>query len=572
MNLIFSLAASIVLFTAQSQSIVLDDIYPEEMESSGFSLSANSTVKVEGAGALFYEDWKSIIYYGWIIDSETREVVWHMFDEIKDKDSRDLQGQIDFNFNVELDRGNYEAYFAAAHSSGNDWNNWGNTWALQNFNDVVDKIFDSRDRKKFRTGFAEDFYMKVSSSNLKSVSMDKLLADKKASSIVSFTQVRDDESLKKGFSLSAETDLRIYSVGELQKNETFDYFWIYNVETRETVFEMNYRNTDFAGGAKKNLKFDDVITLDKGSYMASFVTDDSHSFEKWNSLPPDDPQFWGAVVWPASDGDRRNVTPYREPKTITPIVDITRVRDDELVSKGVTLLKDMEVRVLCVGEGTDDSMSDYGWIINANTREKVWNMRYHRADHAGGARKNRKISDLINLPKGDYIVYFTTDDSHAYDDWNDTKPHEEEMWGITLWATNEADLKSVKAFSPSGFKSENALIEITMVRDYENIRETFTLNNDAYVRVLALGEGDSGEMYDYGTIKDDSGRIVWEMEYGNSDYAGGASKNREFNEKVFLKAGSYRVTYRTDGSHSYGDWNSTPPPNEEMWGIVVLKE
>lgn len=572
MKLLFSLAAGILLLNVHAQSIVLDDIDPEEMTSSGFNLSSNSTVKLEGTGALFYEDWKAIIYYGWIIDAESREVVWHMFDEIKDEDSRDLQGQIDFNLDVDLDAGNYEAYFAAAHSSGNDWNNWGNSWAVQNFNDVVDKIFDSRDRRKFRTGFADDFYMKVTSSNLKSVSMDKLLSEKLSASVVSFSRVGDDASLKKGFSLSRETDLQVYAVGEIEKSETYDYFWIKDVSTMETVFEMNYRNTDFAGGAKKNLKFQDVITLEAGSYMASYVTDDSHSYEKWNSLPPDDPQFWGAAIWPASENDRRNVIPYKEPKTIAPIAQITKVRDDEMLSKGITLLRNMDVRVLSLGEGTDDSMADYGWIMNANTREKVWKMKYHRSDHAGGARKNRKVSDVINLPKGDYIVYYTTDDSHAYNDWNDTRPHEENMWGISLWATNEGDLKSVKAFSPSGFKSENALVEITMVRDYENIRESFTLSSDSYVRVLALGEGDSGEMYDYGTIRDDSGRIVWEMEYRNSDYAGGASKNREFNEKVFLKAGQYRVTYRTDDSHSYGDWNSSPPPNEEMWGIVVLKE
>lgn len=572
MKLIFSIAVSILFLSGQSQSIVLDDIYPEEMTGSGFTLSSNSSVKVEGSGALFYEDWKAIIYYGWIIDADTREVVWHMFDKIKDKDSRDIQGQIDFNMNVDLDRGNYEAYFAASYSSGNDWNNWGNTWAVQSFNDVVDKIFDSRDRRKFRTSFADDYYMKISSSSLKSMSIDQLMENKTRSSIVSFTRVGDDESLKKGFSLSAETDLQVYAVGEIQKNETFDYFRIYDVETREPVFEMNYRNTDFAGGAKKNLKFDDVITLDKGNYMASFVTDDSHSYDKWNALLPDDPQFWGATVWVANEGDRRNVIPYREPKTVTPIVDLTRVRDGELVSKGVTLLRDMDVRVLCVGEGSDDSMADYGWIINANTREKVWQMKYYKSDHAGGARKNKQVSDVVNLPKGDYVVYYATDDSHAYGDWNDTRPHEEEMWGITLWATSEADLKSVKSFSPSEFKSENALVEITMVRDHENIREYFTLDEGANVRILALGEGDDGEMYDYGTIRDESGRLVWEMEYRDSNSAGGARKNREVNEKIYLEAGRYRVTYRTDGSHSYGDWNSTPPPNQEMWGIVVLKE
>jgi len=564
--------AILLAYTSNSQSIMLDDVYPEEVASQGFTLTSNSNVKIEGIGSVFYEDWKAIVYYGWILDSKTREVVWHLFDEMKDRDFRDSDGQIDFKANVDLDKGDYEAYFAAAYSNGNDWNDWGNTWAVRNLDDVVKRIFDSRDRQKYRSSYSDDFYMRVSSDNLRKVDMSELLNKSLSNSIISFNRMGDSESEKKGFSLTAETDVRVYSVGEGNRGETFDYLWIYDARTREVVFELEYDNTDFAGGAEKNLKFDEVITLDAGDYIASYASDGSHSYEKWNALPPDDPQFWGATIWPASENDSKNVVPFREPKILKPLVDITKVRDDELLSKGFTIKKEIDVRVLCLGEEGGDGMADYGWIMNANTRDKVWKMREYRSDHAGGASKNRKVSEVITLPVGDYIVYYSTDGSHAYNDWNSTRPHEEEMWGITIWATDESDLRDVTAFEPSEFVNKNSLVEILMVRDDEYIRETFTLEEDTDVRVLAIGEGSGGDMDDYGYIRDESGRTVWEMEYRDSDHAGGSSKNRAFNERLTLRKGTYKVTFRSDGSHSYGRWNASPPSDQEMWGLQIVKD
>ncbi len=564
--------AALFSFSASSQSIVLDDLYPEEVDADGFYLSEDTKIQVEGTGSVFYEDWRAIVYYGWIIDSETREAVWHLFDEMKDSDFRNSDGQMDFSVDVDLKKGNYELYFAAAYSNGNDWNDWGNTWAVRNFNDVVKRIFDSRDRRKYRSSYSDDFYIRVSADNLRKIEIDELLSQRTSSAIVSFTRVGDDESLKKGFSLTRRTDLRVYSIGEGDKDETFDYLWIYDARTREPVFEMEYDNTDFAGGAEKNIVYNKVVTLDAGDYIASYASDDSHSYGRWNALPPDDPSFWGATIWPASDNDRNNVVAFREPKTLTPLVDLTRVRDDQLVSQGLTIASEMDVRILCLGEEGHDGMVDYGWIMDANTREKVWKMRESRSDHAGGARKNRKVSEVITLQKGDYIVYYATDDSHSYRDWNSSRPQEEEMWGITLWATDEGDIKNASPFDPSEFVNKNSLVEILMVRDDEYIRESFTLEEDADVRILAIGEGSGGEMYDYGYIKDETGRIVWEMDYRDSDWAGGASKNREFNDRLYLKKGTYRVIYKTDGSHSYSRWNASPPTDEEMWGIMVLKE
>jgi hypothetical protein len=40
-----------------------------------------------------------------------------------------------------------------------------------------------------------------------------------------------------------------------------------------------------------------TIMLDKGSYKLHYVSDDSHSFNNWNTDPPDDPSMWGITVY-----------------------------------------------------------------------------------------------------------------------------------------------------------------------------------------------------------------------------------------------------------------------------------
>jgi len=53
--------------------------------------------------------------------------------------------------------------------------------------------------------------------------------------------------------------------------------------------------------------------------------------------------------------------------------------------------------------------------------------------HAGGARKNRMIQTSILLDRGEYVLHYMTDDSHAYGDWNVDPPDDQEYYGITIY-------------------------------------------------------------------------------------------------------------------------------------------
>jgi hypothetical protein len=347
--------------------------------------------------------------------------------------------------------------------------------------------------------------------------------------------------------------------------------WIYDAESHKKVWEMGYDNTSFAGGAKKNIVTDKTITLPKGSYIVNYSSDDSHSFRKWNSLPPDDPQFWGVTIWANTSKDKSNVIAFQENEMTKPMVELIRMRDDENASQGIKLNAAAKIRVQCYGEKDSDDFADSGWIIDANTRKVVWELTEFNSEYAGGATKNRISNEVINLDKGDYIVYFSTDDSHAYGDWNSSQPQDQERYGITLWSADKNT--NYELFDEKSFKNDNVVVEILRVRDRELLNESFTLSDDTRLRIKAIGEGDDGDMADYGWIEnEESGKVVWEMAYRNSEYAGGANKNRMYNDVIILPKGKYKVYYKTDGSHSYRDWNASPPRDQESYGISLLKE
>jgi len=563
----------IAAFPAHSQGKTgVGDVYPGKIAYTAFSLNNAEEVKISGRGGVYQHDDRSesfgdrrVVFYGWIINADTRKLVWHAADEVEKR--RFDYGDFDIDASVKLEKGTYELYFTAA------FHHWNGDWNLYTASSMLDEIFSDRNKEKLSPEIQAGMGVTVSSPGLTKVSSSDLIDKKVAGAVVSILKPHDNDNVKKYFSLNAPTSLRIYAIGEGGKEETFDYAWIYDADTRKRVWVMDYANTDFAGGADKNIAADETITLPAGNYMVSYSTDGSHSYNDWNSLPPYDPQFSGITIWASSDKDKSNVVAYRAPEESKPVLELTRIGDDEYVSKGFKLASAMDLRVLCIGESSDDEMADNGWIMNAATREVVWDMNKVRTEHAGGAEKNKMVDALISLEKGDYIAYYSTDGSHSWQDWNDGPPHEQDAYGITLWATNKTDQAKVTQFEPKEYKNDKVVVEILRVRDDEHLNELFTLDKDTNLRILAVGEGDDGEMFDYGWIENvDTKEVVWEMTYRNTDPAGGASKNRLFNGTVILPKGSYRVYYETDGSHSYRDWNASPPRDPERYGISLMKE
>jgi hypothetical protein len=254
------------------------------------------------------------------------------------------------------------------------------------------------------------------------------------------------------------------------------------------------------------------------------------------------------------------------------IVSLTMVGDDENRVEGFTLTRPMDVRVLALGEESSGQLYDYGAILDAKTRKTVWAMKVGKTEHAGGANKNRMEDEIVSLDAGSYLVYYVTDDSHSYDDWNDDAPDYPALWGITLISMDgPVDRKVVRPYDDR--ENDAVLARIVGVGDDEDLERRFTLDKTSDVRVYAIGEGDDDEMYDYAWIEDArTQHVVWRMTYADTEHAGGAQKNRLFDGTLRLPAGEYCVRYQSDDSHSFGDWNADAPRDPFSYGVTIFRD
>ncbi len=264
--------------------------------------------------------------------------------------------------------------------------------------------------------------------------------------------------------------------------------------------------------------------------------------------------------------------PRRPPPPLgSAFVSLTGIGDDEMVSEGFTLAAPLDVRILAVGEGMGGEMYDFGWITNASTRKVVWRMDLEHTEHAGGADKNRVADDVVTLQPGNYMVYYVTDGSHAWSDWNSTAPADENVWGITLLAPEGTDATQLVA--EYEISVDPAIVaQLIGIRDDEQRSQRFTLADASKIRIYALGEGAGGDMHDHAWIESEAtGRAVWEMTYRTSEHAGGGDKNRLFDGIVGLEAGEYVLRYESDGSHSFERWNTTPPSDPFSYGVTLFR-
>ncbi|MFQ5550825.1 MAG: hypothetical protein ACE5FJ_06270, partial [Gemmatimonadales bacterium] len=186
--------------------------------------------------------------------------------------------------------------------------------------------------------------------------------------------------------------------------------------------------------------------------------------------------------------------------------------------------------------------------------------------------KNRVHDEVIHLDPGNYVAYYTSDGSHSYRDWNAASPDRGDLWGLSIVpVTGPVPEGVVAPYEPAD--DPNLVARITMVRDDEEREVIFTLEEETRLRVHALGEGSGGSMFDFGWISNArTGRRVWSMAYDATEWAGGATKNRLIDQVIVLPAGRYGLHYRTDGSHSFNEWNSAPPTDPMSWGVTVLRD
>ncbi len=575
------------LLAAERQVLQLKNFAETETKFSGFVLPAETRLHVRALGCGSdrggkYSD-APMCAYGWIINADTREQVWAMTIDNTRKEKDDRK----FDDYITLPKGSYEAYFSAYA--------YFNRSPFFSYNINIDRRRETENdpslRKRGFFSWFEDLFTgdlkKEWRAHALAWGMELSVAES-SPAIALYTPPKDfprllfhavrlgeDEHLRQGFTLAKEMTIRIYALGERTPgDDPVDYGWIINAETRKRVWDMGKAQTTSAGGAEKNIKCDQTVTLPAGDYILYYTTDDSHSYVDWNAAPPSDPCNYGISLIAArtEDEDRFSLSAPKESGGI--IVQLVGVGNNETRNASFTLKKEARLHLYAIGERGDSrrQMADYGWIINAKTREKVWSMDVDQTEHAGGAEKNRMVDEIVTLPAGTYTAIYQTDDSHAYNHWNSAPPFDPEHYGLTISLEGEPLSPSIveKNVTPA---EEGVIAQIVRVGNNANRTERFHLAKSTHIRVYAIGEGQGREMYDYGWIENAAtSAVVWEMTYGMTFHAGGGRKNRMVNTTILLDAGDYILHYVSDDSHSYGDWNTDQPDDPTMWGITLYSE
>jgi hypothetical protein len=506
--------------------------------------------------------------YGWILDAKTREVVWALTPSGSKNEGRNYL----FDGDVQLAPGDYVASYAA-------YGIWRQKRKIiRIFGKEIGRIEMDSDRRRRPSRDQRRWGLRVSTRTEADGAAVQDLPDTPPDPrvVVQMIGLGDGDFEQRAFTLPERTSMTVYCLGEFDEgNDSMaDLGWILSADTRKRVWELGPANFEHAGGAAKNKMARETIVLPAGSYIAYYSCDDSHSSGAWNAPPPYDPAYWGITLWAATAEAARRVEPYEDDEPARTIVSLVEQPDGAYVTQGVSLLRPMQVRVYALGEQGGDGFVDEGWIQEFKSQRRVWEMSERNTRHAGGARKNRMADEIVDLPAGDYVVGYMTDDSHSYHDWNSPPPYDPAHWGITVTGVGRGfDRRGFRLFDAEAREEEGQDFIVRMVRsrDDQHRRERFQLDRPTRVHIVALGEGLGDEMFDYGWIETDRGDVVWEMTERNTRHAGGADKNRIYDGVVLLDAGSYEAHYVTDGSHSWGGWNAARPPSPQLWGLTITK-
>lgn len=253
------------------------------------------------------------------------------------------------------------------------------------------------------------------------------------------------------------------------------------------------------------------------------------------------------------------------------VLQIRGVGDGALEERGFVLRAPATVEVYAVGELSEGGRSDWGWLVDADSRRLLWEMSWEGTQPGGGWDRNRTARLRLELPAGRYAAGFQTDDGHSPDGWTAAPPFDPESWGLRVRCLDGPGCATVQATASDRLPPALVIARITGLGDGEHRELPFHLGGPARLRVYAVGEGTSDRMWDHGWIENATGEPVWQMQSDAVRPAGGAAKNVRIDQVVELAEGDYVAIFETDGSHSAGGgWNAPPPFEPEMWGMTIL--
>jgi len=401
-----------------------------EVRQARFELTRKTTVELDGIGAGAGRG--KLYAYSWLVKSDSGERLWSMADD----EPRKIQAEnrnLYFAKRLALEPGRYTLYYfpGRRHLAPG---------AL-----TLKALFGPSHE------VPADWYVaaRVAQSDVESIVAVSAHADPADRDVLRLAPLSHDVHVRQRFHLRQDASVDILAFGEAyaKENQLADHSWLMELESRRIVWQMNAKRTKHAGGARKNRQFTGSIDLPAGDYELVAVTDDSHSYQDWNALPPSVPDAWGVtLIAPAGTIDTTGVP---EERIIARLLD---ARDDETLSATFELETATLVRIYVHGEwsGGHGGLVDHGWIEEAETGRRVWQMKPEASRHAGGGDKNIVIDTALLLAPGRYRAVYQTDDSHSSQDWNALPPFDRLGWGIQVSTFNPAARWELVEFLVSG--------------------------------------------------------------------------------------------------------------------------
>jgi hypothetical protein len=409
--------------------VTIHDIGTNDLEHRAFSVDGPAVLEITAFGSLEDESDDPVAgdmaAQAWITRRSDRTLIW----KIDPRANPPRHGTlVHVEDTVRVDAGTYDLYFASygveRHASGNFVFRFNGTWKSDRKNWQV--AIRLRDGQPTRLKLQEDDLAKIGAPNGESV-------------IWSTGPMRGHGTAEQLFSVTSRVPVSVYSIGEWCGDMACDTGWIENVATGDEVWKLTDENTVQAGGSRSNRVFRGIVSLDPGTYRATYSTDAGHAFDDWYGNPPFDPSGWGLALGVVNESGRERIQLFDLWEEGKPLISMTRIRDDEHRSTAFVVQRTTPIVAYSVGElRSSGSRYDYGWIEDA-TGERVWEMSWGASTSAGGNRDNRVEQAFLVLDPGRYVAHYESDGSHSFDDWNRDMPSNPERWGLTIFLLNGVD-------------------------------------------------------------------------------------------------------------------------------------
>ena len=374
------------------------------------------------------------------------------------------------------------------------------------------------------------------------------------------------------------------------------YGWILDQSTREVVWSMDEART-IRRGRGLTAEVSDSITLDAGQYEVYFTSYGNQPGDRsrrsffesirgeydWRS----DARYWHFVlnIVDGKDTDARAV--HRNDDEARRIPGQTVLWSSGPVESRTSeqylfeVKNDTKIQIRSAGEFSSDA-NDRGKVENVVDGEIVWELTRSNSKPAGGLEQNRLAVSEVELEPGIYLASYETDATHAYRDWRGNPPYDPYSWGLSLSLSNSAE--GISAFDP--WADRTPVVAMMPAENDAFKATTFSIEQSEQIMIYAMGEIKRNDRYDYAWIELMSGSIenepfderrgpnseatVWEMQFDDSEPAGGHYSNRKTIAFLDLSPGTYTLFYRTDESHAYEDWRNGEPEHGERWGVALF--